>query len=69
MHHSDTEEPGDVATDASYTMDERGVRKLLFKKRSTSSTCAVSSMFLLYELRFPIHQVHYTNDYYTTYDT
>lgn len=46
MHHSDIEEPGDVATDTSYTVDERGVRKLLFKKRSTSSTCAVSCTYL-----------------------
>ena len=41
MHHSELEDQGDVATDTSYTIDEKGVRKLLFKKRSTSSTCAV----------------------------
>ncbi|RZC42316.1 unc-80 -like protein, partial [Asbolus verrucosus] len=40
MHHSEIEDQGDIATDTSYTIDERGVRKLLFKKRSTSSTCA-----------------------------
>ncbi|KAJ8947309.1 hypothetical protein NQ318_004561 [Aromia moschata] len=41
MHHSEMEDPADVATDTqSYTIDDRGVRKLLFKKRSTSSTCA-----------------------------
>lgn len=36
------EDQPDVAAEASYTIDEKGVRKLLFKKRSTSSTCAVS---------------------------
>ncbi|GLV31802.1 uncoordinated 80 [Carabus blaptoides fortunei] len=40
MHQSEMEEQTEVATDPSYVMDDRGNRKLLFKKRSTSSTCA-----------------------------
>ncbi|KAJ8932970.1 hypothetical protein NQ314_014301 [Rhamnusium bicolor] len=44
MHHSEMEDQPDVQTDTqSYTIDDRGVRKLLFKKRSTSSTCAVKT--------------------------
>ncbi|XP_017782231.1 PREDICTED: LOW QUALITY PROTEIN: protein unc-80 homolog, partial [Nicrophorus vespilloides] len=40
LHHSDIDDVGELSTDPSYPMDDRGVRKLLFKKRSTSSTCA-----------------------------
>ncbi|KAG5895326.1 hypothetical protein JTB14_000598 [Gonioctena quinquepunctata] len=41
VHQSEMEDQPDVQTDTqSYTMDDRGVRKSLFKKRSTSSTCA-----------------------------
>ncbi|CAH0559503.1 unnamed protein product [Brassicogethes aeneus] len=47
VHVSDMEEQQEVNPDASFTIDERGVRKLLFKKRSTSSTCALSMKSLL----------------------
>ncbi|XP_049820328.1 protein unc-80 homolog isoform X2 [Aethina tumida] len=47
VHLSEMEDQPDVAAEASYTIDEKGVRKLLFKKRSTSSTCAVSMKSLL----------------------
>ncbi|KYB29509.1 Protein unc-80 homolog-like Protein [Tribolium castaneum] len=40
MHYSEMDDQQDIPTDTSYTIDEKGVRKLLFKKRSTSSTCA-----------------------------
>lgn len=42
MHQSDFEEHADIGGDTCYTDDDRGTRKLLFKKRSTSSTCAVN---------------------------
>ena len=41
MHQSDLEEHADIGGDTCYTMDDRGTRKYFFKKRSTSSTCAV----------------------------
>ncbi|KAJ8917160.1 hypothetical protein NQ315_012652 [Exocentrus adspersus] len=41
VHHSEMEDQPEAPSDPqSYTIDDRGVRKLLFKKRSTSSTCA-----------------------------
>ncbi|XP_049834730.1 protein unc-80 homolog isoform X4 [Schistocerca gregaria] len=40
MHQSEGEDPSDLGSSACYMVDERGGRKLLFKKRSTSSTCA-----------------------------
>lgn len=43
MHHSDIEErESDTGADSSFVIDEKSNRKFLFKKRSTSSTCAVS---------------------------
>lgn len=48
MHHSEMEEQCDVPPDTSYSMDEKSVRKLLFKKRSTSSTCAVRTFIQFY---------------------
>lgn len=44
------DEPSDLGTDACYVVDDRGNRKLLFKKRSTSSTCPVS-IFIAYNSR------------------
>lgn len=44
MHQSEIEEQTEMQCDANFPIDERGVRKLLFKKRSTSSTCAVSTL-------------------------
>lgn len=43
MNQGEIEDQGEAGTGSCYVMDERGSRKLLFKKRSTSSTCAVSS--------------------------
>ncbi|XP_076295580.1 unc80, NALCN channel complex subunit isoform X9 [Lasioglossum baleicum] len=40
IHQSDLEEPADIGDDTCYAVDDRGTRKFLFKKRSTSSTCA-----------------------------
>nr|CAD7573647.1 unnamed protein product [Timema californicum] len=40
IHQSDVDEQQDLGAGSCYVMDERGSRKLLFKKRSTSSTCA-----------------------------
>lgn len=40
VSHSETEDQADISG-TSYYLDEKGQRKLLFKKRSTSSTCAV----------------------------
>lgn len=42
IHQSDLEEHADIGGDTCYTVDDRGTRKFLFKKRSTSSTCAVN---------------------------
>ncbi|XP_050510714.1 protein unc-80 homolog isoform X5 [Diabrotica virgifera virgifera] len=39
MHHSEVEEQQDVPTDTQSYTEDRGTRKSLFKKRSTSSTC------------------------------
>lgn len=36
------EQSGDTGSDGIFTVDDRGARKYLFKKRSTSSTCAVN---------------------------
>lgn len=41
IHQSDLEEHADIGGETCYTVDDRGTRKFLFKKRSTSSTCAV----------------------------
>lgn len=38
--HQEFDDMGDLA-DTCYTVDEKGNRKFLFKKRSTSSNCAV----------------------------
>ncbi|XP_032667265.1 protein unc-80 homolog isoform X5 [Odontomachus brunneus] len=43
IHQSDLEEHADIGGDTCYTVDDRGTRKFLFKKRSTSSTCAAGS--------------------------
>ncbi|EFN65650.1 Uncharacterized protein KIAA1843 [Camponotus floridanus] len=43
IHQSDLEEHPDIGGDTCYTVDDRGSRKFLFKKRSTSSTCAAGS--------------------------
>ncbi|XP_039303974.1 protein unc-80 homolog isoform X12 [Solenopsis invicta] len=43
IHQSDLEEHPDIGGDTCYTVDDRGTRKFLFKKRSTSSTCAAGS--------------------------
>ncbi|XP_071635615.1 protein unc-80 homolog isoform X3 [Temnothorax longispinosus] len=43
MHQSDLEEHADIGGDTCFTVDDRGTRKFLFKKRSTSSTCAAGS--------------------------
>ncbi|XP_034179249.1 unc80, NALCN channel complex subunit isoform X3 [Osmia lignaria lignaria] len=40
IHQSDLEVHADIGGDTCYTVDDRGTRKFLFKKRSTSSTCA-----------------------------
>nr|XP_033339451.1 protein unc-80 homolog isoform X5 [Megalopta genalis] len=40
IHQSDFDEHGDIGDDTCYAVDDRGTRKFLFKKRSTSSTCA-----------------------------
>ncbi|XP_045467085.1 protein unc-80 homolog isoform X2 [Harmonia axyridis] len=41
MHHSEVEEPVEpISETGNYGMDDKSARKLLFKKRSTSSTCA-----------------------------
>ncbi|XP_015178627.1 PREDICTED: protein unc-80 homolog isoform X2 [Polistes dominula] len=40
IHQSDLEEHADIGGDTCFTVDDRGTRKFLFKKRSTSSTCA-----------------------------
>lgn len=54
MHQSEMEEQTEVATDQSYVMDDRGNRKLLFKKRSTSSTCAVCCFICMCTLLYYI---------------
>ena len=41
MHEAEFEENADGG-EPCYAVDERGTRKFLFKKRSTSSTCAVN---------------------------
>lgn len=41
IHQSDLDEHADIGGDTCYTVDDKGTRKFLFKKRSTSSTCAV----------------------------
>ncbi|XP_066993860.2 protein unc-80 homolog [Anabrus simplex] len=40
IHQSDLDDQPDLGAGSCYVMDDRGSRKLLFKKRSTSSTCA-----------------------------
>ncbi|XP_046741954.1 protein unc-80 homolog isoform X2 [Diprion similis] len=40
IHQSELEENVDLGAESCYVMDDRGTRKFLFKKRSTSSTCA-----------------------------
>lgn len=48
IHHTElVDEQCDIPPDASIAIDDKSVRKLLFKKRSTSSTCAVSSLCFL----------------------
>lgn len=41
IHHTEMDESCDIPPEAAIAIDEKSVRKLLFKKRSTSSTCAV----------------------------
>jgi hypothetical protein len=41
VHQNELDDTSDIGTGSCFVMDERGSRKLLFKKRSTSSTCAV----------------------------
>ncbi|XP_046830154.1 protein unc-80 homolog isoform X11 [Vespa crabro] len=50
IHQSDLEEHADIGGDTCYTVDDRGTRKFLFKKRSTSSTCAIFSRISLQSL-------------------
>ncbi|XP_021940294.1 protein unc-80 homolog isoform X4 [Zootermopsis nevadensis] len=40
LHHNELDDPPDIGGSSCFVMDERGSRKMLFKKRSTSSTCA-----------------------------
>ncbi|XP_011502180.1 PREDICTED: protein unc-80 homolog [Ceratosolen solmsi marchali] len=40
MYPFNVDQNTDAGTDECYTIDDRGARKFLFKKRSTSSTCA-----------------------------
>ncbi|XP_063984989.1 protein unc-80 homolog isoform X3 [Diachasmimorpha longicaudata] len=49
IHQSDYDDNADLAGEAC-CVDERGARKFLFKKRSTSSTCAQSDAFGLQSL-------------------
>ncbi|XP_043521274.1 protein unc-80 homolog isoform X3 [Frieseomelitta varia] len=49
IHQSDLEEHADIGEETCYTVDDRGTRKFLFKKRSTSSTCAFTFMQSLLE--------------------
>ena len=42
VHQNELDDASDIGASSCFVMDERGSRKLLFKKRSTSSTCAVS---------------------------
>lgn len=67
MHQSEMEEQTEVATDPSYVMDDRGNRKLLFKKRSTSSTCAVCCFICMCTLLYYIYFSLHTSDYITCY--
>ena len=39
---SDSDQNAESPADGCYSVDDRGVKKYLFKKRSTSSTCAVN---------------------------
>lgn len=47
VHQSEMGEQAEIAQDATFSVDDRGARKLLFKKRSTSSTCAVRPIFII----------------------
>ncbi|XP_014469276.1 PREDICTED: protein unc-80 homolog isoform X4 [Dinoponera quadriceps] len=49
IHQSDLEEHADIAGDTCFTVDDRGTRKFLFKKRSTSSCAAGSNLQSLLE--------------------
>ncbi|XP_069694360.1 protein unc-80 homolog isoform X2 [Periplaneta americana] len=40
LHQNELDDPPDIGGSSCFVIDERGTRKLLFKKRSTSSTCA-----------------------------
>lgn len=44
IHQPDFDDNADSTGDGCYAVDDRGTRKFLFKKRSTSSTCAVREM-------------------------
>lgn len=44
LHQAEMEEQQEPITEPSYSIDDKSIRKLLFKKRSTSSTCAVSCL-------------------------
>lgn len=58
MHMSDIEDQTEVPVDSTYSVDDKGARKLLFKKRSTSSTCAVIRK-LSYGLKHEFHPFYY----------
>jgi hypothetical protein len=62
MHHSEIDDQGDVPTDTSYTIDERGVRKLLFKKRSTSSTGAVRNLTAIKSIETSVLILEFARD-------
>lgn len=42
LYPENLEQSGEMGSDGVYTVDDRGTKKYLFKKRSTSSTCAVN---------------------------
>lgn len=56
IHHSTDIDDQDIPPDASISMDEKSVRKLLFKKRSTSSTCAVNTISFVFIIVPKINQ-------------
>ncbi|XP_065170367.1 protein unc-80 homolog isoform X8 [Atheta coriaria] len=45
LHQAEMEEQQEPITEPSYSIDDKSIRKLLFKKRSTSSTCAMIAPF------------------------
>lgn len=61
VSHSETEDQAEVSGGA-YYLEEKGQRKLLFKKRSTSSTCAVT--FDLKEVFICLKGIQLINSFY-----